>query len=255
MQQTDPASSTRSRAPVIVIWSAILSLAGALAVILSGYGYQWGWWGLGVGFRILIPYGTILAVLGGATSIIVYLRMKSKVTTKSSYAFIGLAVALLAASNFGYWFMEVKKGYPPIHDISTDTVNPPEFKAIVPLRADAPNPAEYPREEDVSAAQEAFYGNIETHHTSHSYNQAYNRALETAREMPWQIVSESREEGCIEAYHKLPWFGFIDDIVIRLDTTEDGAKVDMRSKSRVGRSDLGVNAKRIHQYFEEYKNR
>ncbi|MDZ7808509.1 MAG: DUF1499 domain-containing protein [Gracilimonas sp.] len=72
--------------------------------------------------------------------------------------------------------------------------------------------------------------------------------------MPWTLVSESREDGKIEAYDKLAWYGFIDDVVIRVDSTESGSRIDIRSKSRIGRGDLGINAKRIKKYVKEFHN-
>ena len=48
------------------------------------------------------------------------------------------------------------------------------------------------------------------------------------------------------------WFGFVDDIVIRVRATESGSEVDLRSVSRVGRSDLGANAARIEAFAEKF---
>ena len=81
--------------------------------------------------------------------------------------------------------------------------------------------------------------------------EAYDKALIAAQQMPWEIVAQSKEDLRIEAFHKLPWFGFIDDVVIRVDTTDNGSKIDVRSVSRVGRGDLGVNADRIKSYLAE----
>jgi uncharacterized protein (DUF1499 family) len=71
--------------------------------------------------------------------------------------------------------------------------------------------------------------------------------------MGWTIVAEDAARGRIEAYDKTLWFGFIDDIVIRLAPDGSGTRVDMRSASRVGVSDLGKNAARIRAYFAMLK--
>lgn len=237
----------------VIKWGAILAVLGALAVIISGYGYQWGWWHFSTGFT-MIPWGTGAAIVGGIMAGIGFFRIKE---WKKNYTIAGVTAIIFgiaALANFSYWFFEVQKGYPPIHDITTDTLNPPEFDAIVPLREGAPNPPEYIHENGPAEAQKEFYSDLETLNVSMNYDQAYDRALATVREMPWQIVGENRQEGRIEAYDKLPWFGFVDDVVIRVDTTEDGSKIDMRSKSRIGRGDLGVNADRIRAYFEEYQD-
>ena len=201
----------------------------------------------------MIPWGTGAAVLGGVIASVGFFKISNRSQNQTIMGYLGIGLALIALLNIGYWYLEVQKGYPPIHDISTDTLNPPEFDAIVPLRADAPNPPEYIRGE-TSAAQKAFYSDIDPIETTLNYDQAYDRALESARDMPWTLVDESREEGRIEAYHKLAWFGFIDDVVIRVDTTETGSIIDIRSKSRIGRGDLGVNAKRIRSYIEEFED-
>ena len=230
--------------------SFVFALIGALMFTLSGYGYQWGWWGLGLAFRTLIPGGAIAAAIA-LVVVIVYVvrRMRSDKKTKGRWMVItGAILSLAILGNFGYWYLETQKGYPPIHDITTDTENPPEFEAIVPLRADAPNKTEYGGEE-VAKAQKEFYSGIETLRLDEPPSQAYEKALEAAREKPWEIVAADKEDLRIEAYHKLPWFGFIDDVVIRVDTSENGSKIDVRSVSRLGRGDLGVNAHRIKDYL------
>ncbi|MDR9419859.1 DUF1499 domain-containing protein [Gracilimonas sp.] len=236
----------------LITWGASLAIIGALTVLLSGYGYQWGWWHFSTGFS-MIPWGTGGAVLGGIIAAIGFFKISDRSQNQTILGYLGIALALIALLNIGYWYLEIQKGYPPIHDISTDTLNPPEFDAIVPLRADAPNPPEYVRGE-AAAAQEAYYGDIEPIEIALNYDEAYDRALETANDMSWTLVDENRQEGRIEAYDKVAWYGFIDDVVIRVDTTETGSRIDIRSKSRIGRGDLGVNAKRIRTYIDEFNN-
>lgn len=236
----------------LITLGTIVSVLGALTVLLSGYGYQWGWWHFGLGFS-MIPWGTGAAVLGGivaAVGLIMHKEKSQKIIITASFS-IFLLIAAIA--NLGYWYSEVQQGYPPIHDITTDMENPPEFVAIAPLRADAPNPVEYAGAE-TAATQRDFYPDLAPITTSMSYDEAYEHALETTRDMSWTLVDENRQEGRIEAYHKLAWFGFIDDVVIRVDTTETGSIIDIRSKSRIGRGDLGVNAKRIRAYIEKFED-
>ncbi|MGK7370650.1 MAG: DUF1499 domain-containing protein [Candidatus Halalkalibacterium sp. M3_1C_030] len=239
----------------VALSSLIIAIVGSLMLLLSGYGYQWGWWELGLAFRTLIPGAAIAATLG-LILLIVYavLNRKSDRKYKGKWMiYTSLILCLAVLGNFGYWYMEVQKGYPPIHDITTDTENPPEFEAIVPLRADAPNKTEYGGKE-VAKQQKSFYNGLETLRLDIPPGQAYDKALRAAKEMPWEIVAENKEDLRIEAYHKLPWFGFIDDVVIRVDTTQQGSKIDVRSVSRLGRGDLGVNAHRIKDYLAEVKN-
>lgn len=242
-------SKTSSR---LITWGTIISVLGALIVLLSGYGYQWGWWHFGLGFS-MIPWGTGGAVVGGILASVGLITQKERKQGQVMASSVSIILLVAALANLGYWYNEVQQGYPPIHDITTDMENPPEFVAIAPIRADAPNPVEYAGPE-TAAAQRDFYPDLESLTTGMNYDEAYDRALESVRDMPWTLVDESREEGRIEAYHKLAWFGFIDDVVIRVDTTETGSIIDIRSKSRIGRGDLGVNAKRIRAYFEEFED-
>jgi uncharacterized protein (DUF1499 family) len=82
-------------------------------------------------------------------------------------------------------------------------------------------------------------------------DQAFERALLVARDSGWEIVAAKREEGRIEATDTTFWFGFKDDVVIRITPALDGSRVDVRSLSRVGKSDVGTNAKRIRAYFRK----
>ncbi len=72
--------------------------------------------------------------------------------------------------------------------------------------------------------------------------------------MGWEIIAAVREEGRIEATATTRWFRFKDDVVIRVQPQGTGSRIDVRSKSRLGRSDLGANAKRIRAYWRELDN-
>lgn len=244
------ASSRLSKSSLI---GYLLAILGAMIVLLSGYGYQWGWWGLGTAFRTVIPVGGLLAVVGLVVSLAgLYVSWPGRGKSGLWYAVTGLAFGLLTIATIGYWYNEAQK-YPPIHDITTDTENPPSFEAIAPLRADAPNPVEYAGAE-TAAIQKEHYPELETIRLATDYGTAYELALKAAEAMPWHIVAESRQNGKIEAYHKLPWYGFVDDVVIRVDSVDtERVTIDVRSKSRIGRGDLGVNAWRIREYIEELK--
>ena len=119
---------------------------------------------------------------------------------------------------------------------------------IVPLRADAENPPEYDGEE-VAILQLGAYDEIETMRFPEPPSELFPAALEVAESMGWEMVAVVPGEGRIEATDTTFWYGFKDDVVIRVAPEGTGTLVDLRSKSRVGRSDLGVNAARIHTYI------
>ncbi|HEV2129718.1 MAG TPA: DUF1499 domain-containing protein, partial [Longimicrobiaceae bacterium] len=163
-------------------------------------------------------------------------------------AVLGLVVGLSVAAVPWQW-RRIARSVPPIHDITTDTENPPQFVTILPLRADAPNPPEYAGAE-VAAQQRVAYPELGPLILPIRPERAFEQALEAARGMRWEIVDANAAEGRIEATDQTFWFGFLDDVVIRVTPTPEGSRIDVRSKSRVGGSDVGTNARRIRRYFD-----
>jgi uncharacterized protein (DUF1499 family) len=157
---------------------------------------------------------------------------------------LGLALACLAVP---FLFQRRVKQLPMIHDISTDTEDPPAFVAALPLRAGAANPPEYAGAE-AAAKQHAAYPDIQPIELADPPVRAFERALATARAQGWEIVAEVPAEGRIEAVATTTFFGFKDDVVIRIRPHGSGSRLDVRSKSRVGRSDVGANAARIRRF-------
>lgn len=141
---------------------------------------------------------------------------------------------------------------PRIHDITTDTENPPLFVDILERRAKAPNPPEYAGPE-VARKQEKAYPHIQPLLLTDAPEAAFERAFIAAESMGWEIVSKVPGEGRIEATATTRIFRFKDDVVVRIRPEESGSRVDVRSKSRLGRSDLGANAKRISRYLSAVK--
>lgn len=141
---------------------------------------------------------------------------------------------------------------PPIHDISTDTEHPPLFIAAKTLRRETDHAPQYPGEE-VARLQRQGYPHIQPLQSALSPGTTYTRCLKAARTLEWQILDENQAEGRIEAMTESLLFGFKDDIVIRITAEGTGSRIDIRSASRVGVSDLGVNAKRITDFFDTFK--
>src|SRR5919106_356365 len=162
-----------------------------------------------------------------------------------------LAGLVIGAVVFGVPWSSLRAAQrvPPIHDITTDTENPPAFVAILPLRADASNPPEYGGEE-VAAQQRAAYPAIRPVSTALPPDQAFEEARATAQDQGWEIVAAVPAEGRIEATDTTFWWGFKDDVVIRIAPEASGSRVDIRSKSRVGIGDVGTNAARIEAFLE-----
>ena len=175
--------------------------------------------------------------------------MKDSGISAKAMILTGFMVTLLISATAIYWQYKARS-VPPIHDITTDIQSPPEFVAMERLRADAPNPPEYAGEETAKQQREA-YPDIQPLVVSTPVQEVIDEIVMLISNRGWKIVSVNRNEGRIEATEKLAWFGFKDDVVLRVTSTSDGTRVDMRSKSRIGRSDVGVNAERIRQFLSD----
>ncbi len=225
----------------------ILGLLSVVLLVVSGPLYKSGTTELGTAFLLL----RWAAYIGAATfvlNIIWYFISRPKGLVA------GLSGLAIIVGGFAFYmpFSQYLKAQnvPAIHDITTDTQNPPEFVAIAPLRADAPNPAEYTGEETAKQQQEA-YPELKTYQSLKSPSELFSAALLAVDKMRWELVESSEAEGRIEATATTTWFGFKDDVVIRIRETVDGSELDIRSKSRLGRSDVGKNAERIRELMSE----
>ena len=139
-------------------------------------------------------------------------------------------------------------GAPPIHDITTDTNDPPLFVDVLPLRAGARNSADYGGNR-VADLQHAAYPDIAPVDLPIALAVAFARALAAARAMGWAIVATDTSTGRIEATATTRVFRFRDDVVIRIRPRDGGSRLDIRSVSRIGGSDLGKNASRIREFI------
>lgn len=240
---------TNHTAPRSNGWAVAAAVLGALLLLasaLAGLGSRWDWWHFRTGFNILryAAYGSFAVML---IALIALARRRSWLL-----ALFGLAAGLFVLSNA--WLMQRKaRSVPPIHDITTDTQNPPQFVAIMPMRADAPNPPEYAGD-SVAVQQKQAYPDIQPLRLSVPPDSAFQIALNEAQDMDWTIVASEPGEGRIEATARTFWFGFYDDVVVRITPDNGGSIIDVRSKSRVGRSDVGANAARIRDYLEEIRD-
>jgi uncharacterized protein (DUF1499 family) len=253
-----------------VSWLArIATAAGAIGILtavaaLAAPAGTWlGLWEFGTGFQVLfsppnsgggLTVTSLAPWIAGAAAIIGVATMLTGGSRRhAGFALIGAAAAGLAFS-IPMSYMPTP-GTPPIHDITTDTTNPPEFVAVLPLRANAPNTAVYgggegETPESLAEQQRAAYPEIVPQRFDASPEEVFARASAAANSLGWEIVAEVPAEGRIEATDTTFWFRFKDDIVIRIRPDGNGTVLDARSVSRVGRSDVGKNAARLRSFFE-----
>ncbi len=174
----------------------------------------------------------------------------SSLTTFSlSHVLSGL-LALVLIFLVATLFYKVKS-VPRIHDITTDTQDIPLFKKALEQRGTESNSVEY--DVDVGRQQKAAYPYIQPLESALPIDDAFERALLIVNNVGWQVHYSDKAEGIIEATDTSKIFGFVDDIVIRIRQQKDGSRIDLRSVSRVGRSDLGANAARIKDFLNAYQ--
>ncbi|MBW3627964.1 MAG: DUF1499 domain-containing protein [Gemmatimonadetes bacterium] len=237
----------------LALAAALLAATVALVGVFAGFGSRWGWWTFRTGFTLLgwAAYGGVAVAL---LSVLALYRVRPGAPRRGlPLALVGLIVGLVLVVIPWQWRTRAQS-VPPIHDITTDVENPPLFVAVAPLRADAPNPIEYGGPE-VAAQQREGYPDIRPLVLDLPKEQAFERALDAAREMGWEIVDANAADGRIEATDQTFWFGFKDDVVIRLTPAADRTILDVRSLSRIGGSDVGTNAGRIRKYLDEVRER
>ncbi|HEX2590222.1 MAG TPA: DUF1499 domain-containing protein [Rhizomicrobium sp.] len=205
-------------------------------------------WGVSVGFAAI--------VIGFAWWIA---RLMTKELGAARWGYIGfigaIAVMIVPLNNLRLEFTQ-----PPLNDITTDTETPPAFKALLPLRVGAENPPDYDGKRrvhydgddmDVVEAQKRAYPDAKAVKLIVKPMALYWRAFEAAKRMDWNVVAFDKNARTIEATYTDFWTGSTSDIAIRVRPAGMGARLDIRSKSRVGLSDAGLNARIIKDYYSE----
>jgi len=228
---------------------ALASIVGFLMVVLPGPLYQYAGVSLTTAFTSL-RFGVYV---GGAAIILIILQVLINRKNVNWGSTLVYAVLSLVAVGMPVSMMSKASAVPPIHDITTDVTNPPEFVAIAPLREGAPNPVSY-EGGDVTKQQLEAYPEIKTQLLPQSLNEVYMASERAIEALGWERVTDGALPNTLEATDTTAWFGFKDDVVIRLTPQRDDTLVDVRSKSRVGKSDLGKNAERIDVFLNELRS-
>lgn len=227
----------------------VLAAIAAVLLALGPIGWRAGWWSFRVGFLYLMTWAAYCGIAAVVVSALGLLLGRTAISWRG--VAIG-AIAFVAGGLIAYvplHYDAMRGKYPPIDDITTDTANPPAFVAVVAVRrAEGDNPTTY-QGARIAAQQQRAYPDIAPLTLAIAPAQAFARALDTAQRMGWAIVDGDPISGRIEANDRSRWFGFTDDIVIRITAAGNGSRIDMRSSSRHGRGDFGVNAARIRAYL------
>jgi uncharacterized protein (DUF1499 family) len=246
-----PTSSAGLVGPALALSSAALCM-----LALAPFGWRVGWWSYGFGLYRLMPASGFVAAMGVTLGGWTLVRSRSQLRPRS-YAMLFAAIVLGAV----LVYLPLQYSYsrsilPPIHDITTDTDNPPIFRSLLKARAAERASSVDDRDAHLAQLQKAAYPDVAPLITSLPLASAFNEALKVAQLMPgWIIVASDPEAGRIEATEQSRWFRFTDDIVIRIAGNGAGARIDIRSTSRQGTSDYGVNAARIRAFMGALRRR
>ena len=228
--------------------AGVVAVVALLLLVIAGPGYRIGVFSLELALLGILRWA---AYAGGAgvvmSAIALYWGWRHKLRSAQAVAVLALLTSLVAVT-VPFQFQRRARSVPPIHDISTDLENPPIFKAVVPLRVESPNTLD--RSAEVTDQQRDGYPDVRPVTLTDPPDRAFDAALQTAQAMGWEIVSADKSSGIIEATDTTTWFGFKDDVAVRLTPWGSGTRVDVRSVSRVGVSDIGTNARRIQEFLE-----
>jgi len=267
-----PGAKRRKIRSVLLKLSLALTILGPTIFIVAALGAKLGLWGWPFGLLTLsTKVGPMVLILGLVVAVLAMLS--AFIIQPRKGIVIALVGLLVPAFGLGKLVKTKSKGesLPAIHDITTNTQDPPIFgDVILAERATLKgvNTADYKgkmasvRAKDgtesktlVAALQTKAYPQIRPIIINETKAVAFGQALATAKSMGWTIKEEDQEAGRIDATDTTFWYGFEDDITIRLRKSEGGGTlVDVRSLSRVGISDLGKNAARIEAFLDSLSN-
>ena len=258
------------RRDLFVRFALVVSLALPVFLVVAALGTRFGLWPWTIGLGVLtMQIGSMWLMAAAAIGL---LALVVAVAVKPRRGWVAALVAIAVPAGglaYGNSVRQVATSLPPIHDISTNPDLPPLFSdAVMAQRATAfnGNPV-LPPNENITAfsrdnvtpfsgrsfaelQREAYPGIQPVLLTGVTVADAHAKAKEAATALGWAIVTDDVASGRLEAVETSFWFGFKDDIVVMISQDGAGVRVDARSVSRVGRSDLGMNAKRLEAFLE-----
>jgi uncharacterized protein (DUF1499 family) len=239
-------------APRLGLGLAVLAL---VLLALAPLGWRLGLWHYRISFFWLMTYSGYAAIGAVVVSLLSLLWWTGMASAGRVAALLGLVIGAALVYVPWHW-NQLRTAYPPIHDITTDMANPPAFSAaqLAERKAEQAGTVDY--DAKVAEQQKQAYPDIQPLKTALPPADAFKRALDAAQGMSgWRVVASDPAAGRIEAAQSSTFFGFTDDVVIRVAPDGSGSRIDIRSESRQGRSDFGVNATRVRSYLAALKQK
>jgi len=238
---------------LLAVLGLIAALFAAFIMVVAGPGHRMGWWNPAVGYGLLgvgfLFAMAAISICAGALLFGWYL----KIPDNRAIPLLGVILALGTIYIPYRWFLLTNQT-PPIHDITTDLRNPPEFRSLASQRGVAENPTRYEGFATAELQREAYPG-VQPLLTPIAPHALFDKVKAAVRDTGWAVSNIDDGAMTIEATDETFWFGFKDDVVLKVSSTPVGSRLDMRSQSREGNGgDAGTNARRIEQFllaFEE----
>ncbi len=243
MNTTTP--QTPARQPAAVNWLGYLALTFLLALPLAVLTVRAGAWQQGLLVYAISCLAAVILLLLALIMLLLprYAGWRRAVAGRALLTLPGVLLFLSILAG---------RGYPPIHDISTDLQDPPVFSAAEQQRGPAANTLD--TNPETRRLQREGYPDLTTLTSPAPFDRVFDAVVQVATDMGWQIYLQDRNAGIVEAVATTAIMGFRDDVVVRVRTNADGSLVDMRSVSRVGIGDMGANASRIRTFQQALRN-
>ncbi len=258
---------------IVVCLALIVALLVPVYFATAALGVKFGLWDWRFGLGTLtVEWGTRLLIASLVLGVVALVAaLTSRPRRGTAAAIVAVLIPALSIA-YGYQIRSRSATIPPIHDVSTNAEDPPQYSArLMAMRSAAgANPVhppttplgsieayKSPRFEDqasrtVAQLSREAYPRLQTLAVRAEQPKLFEMAVEEARERGWQIHSSDPAAGQLEATAETFWFGFKDDVAVRV--RPGGAPgtllVDARSTSRVGLSDMGTNAARLTDYLD-----
>ncbi len=236
-------------------WSRAIQIGAVIAIVMlliGPLGTKFGIFPWQIGL-MLMAGATVLAAIGLIGGLWGYMIARSKgYALDKPLCGLGALLSAVVLAVFGSQFMAATS-VPGIHNISTDINDPPVFNAVTALRAVDPdnNSLDYDATK-LGPLQTEAYPDVKSLQTDLDRSAALARSVSVLEDMGLEIVEADPEGRIVEATFTSFWFGFKDDLVVRIRPQGGGSLIDLRSVSRVGESDLGANAKRISEFLARF---
>ncbi len=243
----------------LITWAAVvLGIGSVLVALVGALGAGQGLWHFRPILTLVLRYAFFAAAAGALLGLIglILTRRRGKLMLANLAALVVALGFVLFLGNL----IRTARSVPAIHDVTTNLADVPQFSRLAVRADNLENVPDMGRPELKAMAPEArwkaihreAYSDIKTVRVPMSPSDTIRRAAELARARGWAVANEDPDAGVLEATDTTMFFRFKDDVVVRARPAPGGGSlVDMRSISRVGGSDVGMNAKRVREFLED----